>query len=180
MEPLKQENRVFNPPADFVKGAAIPGMEAYKKLCDEANSDYDGFWGRLAKENIYWKKPFTKVLDESKAPFYKWFEDGTTNASYNCLDRQVEAGLGDKTAIIFEADDGTVTKVTYKEMLERVCKMANALRKMGVNGNDHRRYCCDASMCSYRCNSLCSFWWLLCPSIARSHYGRWCSSSDYC
>ena len=136
MEPLKQENRVFNPPADFVKGAAIPGMEAYKKLCDEANSDYDGFWGRLAKENIFWKKPFTKVLDESKAPFYKWFEDGTTNASYNCLDRQVEAGLGDKTAIIFEADDGTVTKVTYKEMLERVCKMANALRKMGVKSGD--------------------------------------------
>ncbi|MBU3582241.1 acetate--CoA ligase [Polynucleobacter sp. AP-Capit-er-40B-B4] len=136
MEPLKQENRVFNPPAEFVKGAAIPGMEAYKKLCDEANTDYDGFWGRLAKENIYWKKPFTKVLDESKAPFYKWFEDGTTNASYNCLDRQVEAGLGDKTAIIFEADDGTVTKVTYKEMLERVCKMANALRKMGVKSGD--------------------------------------------
>lgn len=136
MEPLKQENRVFNPPADFVKGAAIPGMEAYKKLCDEANSDYDGFWSRLAKENIYWKKPFTKVLDESKAPFYKWFEDGTTNASYNCLDRQVEAGLGDKTAIIFEADDSTVTKVTYKEMLERVCKMANALRKIGVKSGD--------------------------------------------
>jgi len=136
MEPLKQETRVFNPPADFVKGAAIPGMEAYNKLCAEANSDYDGFWGRLAKENLYWKKPFTKVLDESKAPFYKWFEDGTTNASYNCLDRQVEAGLGDKTAIIFEADDGTVTKVTYKEMLERVCKMANALRKMGVKSGD--------------------------------------------
>jgi len=136
MEPLKQENRVFNPPAEFVKGAAIPGMDAYNKLCAEANADYDGFWGRLAKENLYWKKPFTKVLDESKAPFYKWFEDGTTNASYNCLDRQVEAGLGDKTAIIFEADDGTVTKVTYKEMLERVCKMANALRKMGVKSGD--------------------------------------------
>jgi acetyl-CoA synthetase len=136
MEPLKQENRVFNPPADFVKNAAIPGMEAYNRLCAEAEKDYDGFWGRLAKENIYWKKPFTKVLDESKAPFYKWFEDGTTNASYNCLDRQVEAGLGDKTAIIFEADDGTVTKVSYKEMLERVCKMANALRKMGIKSGD--------------------------------------------
>ena len=136
MEPLKQENRIFNPPADFVKSAAIPGMDAYKKLCTEAEKDYDGFWGRLAKENIYWKKPFTKVLDESKAPFYKWFEDGTTNASYNCLDRQVEAGLGDKTAIIFEADDGTVTKVSYKEMLERVCKMANALRKMGIKSGD--------------------------------------------
>ncbi|MBU3580266.1 acetate--CoA ligase [Polynucleobacter sp. 73C-SIWE] len=136
MEPLKQENRVFNPPADFVKGAAIPGMDAYKKLCDEANQDYDGFWGRLAKENIYWKKPFTKVLDESKAPFYKWFEDGTTNASYNCLDRQVEAGLGNKTALIFEADDGTVTKVSYQDLLERVCKMANAMRKMGIKSGD--------------------------------------------
>jgi len=136
MEPLKQETRVFNPPADFVKNAAIPGMEAYNKLCDEANKDYDAFWGRLAKENIYWKKPFTKVLDESKAPFYKWFEDGTTNASYNCLDRQVENGLGNKTALIFEADDGTVTKVTYQELLERVCKMANALRKMGIKSGD--------------------------------------------
>ena len=137
MEPsLMQENRVFNPPADFVKGAAVPGMEAYKKLCAEAEKDYDGFWGRLAKENLYWKKPFTKVLDESKAPFYKWFEDGTTNASYNCLDRQVENGLGKKNAIIFEADDGSVTNVTYQEMLERVCKMANALRNMGIKSGD--------------------------------------------
>jgi acetyl-CoA synthetase len=136
MEPLKQETRVFNPPADFVRNAAIPGMEAYNKLCDEANKDYDAFWGRLAKENIYWKKPFTKVLDESKAPFYKWFEDGTTNASYNCLDRQVENGLGNKTALIFEADDGTVTEVTYQDLLERVCKMANALRKLGVKSGD--------------------------------------------
>jgi acetyl-CoA synthetase len=136
MEPLKQENRVFNPPADFVKNAAISGMDAYNKLCNEANQDYDAFWGRLAQENIYWKKPFTKVLDESRAPFYKWFEDGTTNASYNCLDHQIENGLGDKTALIFEADDGTVTKVTYKELLERVCKMANALRKLGVKPGD--------------------------------------------
>ena len=136
MEPSKQENRVFNPPADFVKGAAIPGMEAYNKLCAEANNDYDGFWGRLAKENLYWKKPFTKVLDESKAPFYKWFEDGTTNASYNCLDRQVENGLGDKTAIIFEADDGSVTRVTYKELLDRVSQFANAMRKMGIKSGD--------------------------------------------
>ena len=136
MEPLMQENRVFNPPADFIKSAAISGMDAYNKLCAEANNDYDGFWSRLAKENVFWKKPFTKVLDESKAPFYKWFEDGTTNASHNCLDRQVENGLGNKIAIIFEADDGSVTNVTYQELLERVCKMANALRKMGIKSGD--------------------------------------------
>jgi acetyl-CoA synthetase len=111
-------------------------MDAYNKLCAEANNDYDGFWSRLAKENVFWKKPFTKVLDESKAPFYKWFEDGTTNASHNCLDRQVENGLGNKIAIIFEADDGSVINVTYQELLERVCKMANALRKMGIKSGD--------------------------------------------
>ena len=136
MEPLKQENRVFNPPTDFVKGAAISGMEAYNKLCAEAQNDYEGFWARLAKENIHWKKPFTKVLDESKIPFYKWFEDGTTNASYNCLDLNIEKGLGNKTAIIFEADDGKVTNVSYQELLNRVCKMANALRKMGIKSGD--------------------------------------------
>jgi acetyl-CoA synthetase len=136
MESLTQENRVFYPPAGFVKGAAIPSMEAYNKLCTEAETDYEGFWGRLAKENIYWKKPFTKILDESKAPFYKWFEDGTTNASYNCLDLNIEKGLGNKTAIIFEADDGTVTNVSYQEMLDRVCKMANALRKKGIKSGD--------------------------------------------
>ena len=136
MEPLKQENRVFNPPTDFVKGAAISGMEAYNKLCAEAQNDYEGFWARLAKENIHWKKPFTKVLDESKIPFYKWFEDGTTNASYNCLDLNIEKGLGNKTAIIFEADDGKVTNVSYQELLDRVCKMANALRKMGIKSGD--------------------------------------------
>ncbi len=136
MESLMHENRIFHPPVDFVNGATVPGMEAYNKLCTEAEKDYDGFWGRLAKENIYWKKPFTKVLDESKAPFYKWFEDGTTNASYNCLDRQVENGLGNKNAIIFEADDGSVSNATYQEMLERVCKMANALRKMGIKSGD--------------------------------------------
>jgi acetyl-CoA synthetase len=136
MEQLMQENRVFNPPAGFVNDATISGMEAYNKLCAEAEKDYDGFWARLAKENIFWKKPFTKVLDESQAPFYKWFEDGTTNASYNCLDRQVENGLGNKTAIIFEADDGSVSNATYQNLLERVCKMANALRKMGIKSGD--------------------------------------------
>jgi acetyl-CoA synthetase len=136
MESLKQENRVFNPSTDFVKGAAISGMEAYNKLCAEAQNDYEGFWARLAKENIHWKKPFTKVLDESKVPFYKWFEDGTTNASYNCLDLNIEKGLGNKTAIIFEADDGKVTNVSYQELLDRVCKMANALRKMGIKSGD--------------------------------------------
>lgn len=136
MEPLMQENRIFNPPADFVKNAAISGMDAYRALCAEAEKDYEGFWARLAKENVYWKQPFTKTLDESKAPFYKWFEDGTTNASYNCLDRNLQNGNADKTAIIFESDDGKVTKVTYQELHDRVCQLANALRKRGIKKGD--------------------------------------------
>jgi len=93
------ELRVYPPPAAAVKGAAVSGMPAYQALCKEADADYPGFWARLAREHVQWKKPFTKTLDDSKAPFFKWFEDGTLNASYNCLDLQVERGLGGKTAI---------------------------------------------------------------------------------
>ena len=136
MEPLMNESRIFNPPADFVKNAAISGMDAYNKLCAEAEKDYEGFWARLAKEHVYWKQPFTKTLDESKAPFYKWFEDGTTNASYNCLDRNLQIGNANKTAIVFESDDGKVTPITYQELHDRVCQLANALRKRGIKKGD--------------------------------------------
>ena len=112
-------------------------MDAYKALCAEAEQDYEGFWARHARELVSWKQPFTQVLDSSNAPFFKWFADGKLNVSYNCLDRQVEAGLGDKVAIVFEADNGEVTKVTYKEMLVKVCKMANLLKsKPGVKKGD--------------------------------------------
>jgi acetyl-CoA synthetase len=136
MEQLMHENRIFNPPSDFIKNAAVPGMDAYKALCAEAEKDYEGFWARLARENLYWKKPFTKVLDETNPPFYKWFEDGLTNASYNCLDRNLENGNAQKTAIIFEADDGKVTNVTYSDLHARVCQFANAMRKMGIKSGD--------------------------------------------
>jgi acetyl-CoA synthetase len=111
-------------------------MDAYHALCKEAEQDYAGYWARLAKEHVSWKVPFTQSLDESNAPVYKWFADGKLNVSYNCLDRQVEEGKGDKVAIIFEADDGTVTKVTYKEMLSKVAKFANALRAQGIKKGD--------------------------------------------
>jgi acetyl-CoA synthetase len=130
------ESRIFNPPTDFVKNAAISGMDAYNKLCAEAEKDYEGFWARLAKEHVYWKQPFTITLDESKAPFYKWFEDGTTNASYNCLDRNLQIGNANKTAIVFESDDGKVTPITYQELHDRVCQLANALRKRGIKKGD--------------------------------------------
>jgi acetyl-CoA synthetase len=127
---------IYQPSADFVKNAHISGMPAYEALCKEAETDYEGYWARLAKELITWKTPFTKVLDESNAPFFKWFEDGTLNASYNCLDRNVEKGLGDKTAIIFEADGGEVSKVTYSQLLAKTCQYANALKSLGIKKGD--------------------------------------------
>ena len=71
IESLMHEDRVFAPPAEFVKNATVSGMDAYQALCAEAEKDYEGFWGRLARENLEWHKPFTKVLDESNAPFYQ-------------------------------------------------------------------------------------------------------------
>lgn len=126
----------YYPSEEIVKNAAVSGMDAYKALCAEAEADYEGYWAKRARELISWKEPFTQVLDESNAPFYKWFADGKLNVSYNCLDRQVEAGKGDKVAIIFEADNGDVTKVTYKELLVKVCKMANLLKSKGVKKGD--------------------------------------------
>ncbi|MBC7452309.1 MAG: acetate--CoA ligase [Massilia sp.] len=130
------ESRVFVAPAEFVANAAISGMPAYEKLCAEAGADYEGFWARLAREHLDWHTPFTSTLDESDAPFYKWFQDGTLNASYNCLDRNLKNGNADKTAIIFEADDGTVTRATYQELTERVCKFANGLKSRGIKKGD--------------------------------------------
>jgi acetyl-CoA synthetase len=131
IESVLNETRVFPPPAAFVKQANISGMAAYHAMCDEAGRDFEGFWGRLAKETLLWHKPFGKVLDESNAPFFKWFHDGELNASYNCLDRHLKT-QPDKTAIIFEADDGTVTRVTYKELYHRVCQFANGLKALGI------------------------------------------------
>ncbi len=135
IESVLQEDRVFPPSPEFVKQANISGLAAYQGLADEAERDFEGFWGRLASENVLWSKPFTRVLDESNAPFYKWFADGELNASYNCLDRHLKT-QGDKVAIVFEADDGKVTKVTYKDLHARVCKLANALKSLGIQKGD--------------------------------------------
>jgi acetyl-CoA synthetase len=135
IESVLQETRVFPPPAELVKNANVSGMAAYKALCDEAERDFEGFWARMAREHVLWQKPFTKVLDESNAPFFKWFHDGELNASYNCLDRHLKT-QPDKVAIIFEADDGKVTRVTYKQLYHRVCQLANALKAHGIKKGD--------------------------------------------
>ncbi len=130
------ENRVFEPNPELVAQARVSGMEAYHALCAEAEADYEGFWARRARELLVWHKPFTQVLDQSNKPFYRWFQDGELNASVNCLDRHIGTPVENKTAIIFEADDGAVTRITYKELLARVSQFANALKAMGVRKGD--------------------------------------------
>jgi acetyl-CoA synthetase len=120
----------------FTGHAAIEGMDAYHALVDEADRDHEAFWSRLAREHVDWHRPFTRTLDETNAPFYHWFGDGELNASYNCLDRHLANGNADKTAIILEADDGTVTTITYRALYHRVCRVANALRTLGVDKGD--------------------------------------------
>ena len=128
--------QIFQPPAEFVKQATISGMGSYRDLCAEATADYTGYWARLANEHLSWQHPFTRILDESDAPFFKWFSDGKLNASYNCLDRNIEAGLGEKVAIISETDDGDVRRINYKELLAKVSQLANGLRSRGIKKGD--------------------------------------------
>ncbi|MCX7628219.1 MAG: acetate--CoA ligase [Methylophilaceae bacterium] len=135
IESVLTETRVFEPSAEFRKNATVPGMEAYRALCQRAQADYTGFWAELARCNIGWHTPFTQVLDESNAPLYRWFYDGELNVSWNCLDRHLP-DKGDKTALIFEADDGSVTRITYRQLHARVCRFANTLKSLGVAKGD--------------------------------------------
>jgi acetyl-CoA synthetase len=136
IESVLVENRVFPPSAAASAGAHISSMAQYDAMCKEAADDFEGYWAKLARANLNWAKPFTKTLDESNAPFYKWFDDGTLNASANCLDKHIGTDVENKTAIIFEADDGAITKITYKELLGKVSQFANALKARGIQKGD--------------------------------------------
>ena len=128
----KKETHFYYPSEAFVENATVSGIKAYRALCEEAEQDYEGFWAKLARENVLWHRPFSRVLNETNPPFFKWFEDGELNVSYNCLDRHLENGNADKKAVVFEADDGAVVSVTYRELHNRVCKLANGLKSLGI------------------------------------------------
>ena len=135
IESTLNETRVFNPAAEFVQQANVSGMAAYRALCDSAAQDYEGHWAKLARETVQWKKPFSKILDESNAPFYTWFEDGELNVSYNCLDKHLST-QPEKIAIIFEADNGIVSQINYRDLHARVCQFANGLKSRGITKGD--------------------------------------------
>jgi len=130
MKEIAKEEQVFFPPEEFKKNAWVKDESVYKE-----GEDYESFWEKRAEEMIDWYKKWDKVLVKNP-PYYKWFLNGKLNASYNCLDRIIEKGKGDKIAYIWEGELGEVKKLTYKQLHEEVCKFANALKKMGVKKGD--------------------------------------------
>ncbi len=136
LESVLSEKRVFEVPAGFAERARISGMDQYFEMMKRATEDYEGFWAEQARAEITWEAPFGQVLDESEPPFYKWFADGRLNVSYNCLDRHVEAGRGDRTAILWEGEPGETRTFTYQELLDEVGRLGNALQAYGVTTHD--------------------------------------------
>ncbi len=134
LESVLNETRSFPPRPDFVKKARLDAGRL-KALRDAAAANSTAFWARLAHTEINWQKPFSVVLDESQAPNYRWFTDGTLNASWNCLDRHLDK-RGDKVAIIGEGEKGEVRKLTYRQLYAEVCKLANALKSLGISKGD--------------------------------------------
>ncbi|MBP9742632.1 MAG: acetate--CoA ligase [Burkholderiales bacterium] len=122
------------PNKEFANLANITDQE-YKILCESAHKNYLSFWADLALKYLTWHQKFTKILNQENPPFYKWFEDGKLNISYNCLDRHLNHSPN-KIAIIFEADNGQVESYTYKELHTLVCKFANGLKTLEVNLGD--------------------------------------------
>lgn len=131
---VMQESRLFPPSEEFLKGCEINSMDAYQELYDRAAADPVKFWGDLAREELHWFQDFEQTL-EWKEPDAQWFLGGTTNVSYNCLDRNLEAN-GDKTAIIWEGEPGDIRTFTYKELHSEVSRLANAFKKAGVEKGD--------------------------------------------
>ncbi len=135
LESILTENRVFQPNPEFAAHARIGSLDAYNALVAEAQSDYEGFWARQAREFVTWDTPFSTILDDSNAPHYRWFTDGKLNASVNCIDRHLPA-KAQKVAIIAEADDGSVREITYQQLHDEVAQLANGIKSLGITQGD--------------------------------------------
>ncbi|QDT72240.1 acetate--CoA ligase [Lacipirellula limnantheis] len=135
LDTVMHESRVFPPTPETSARARIKSMAEYQQLWDEAAADSPAFWARLAKEELHWFQPFTEALRWNE-PFAEWFVGGKTNASYNCLDRHVAAGNGDRIALIWEGEPGDKRQYTYAELLREVSKFANVLKSLGTKQGD--------------------------------------------
>jgi acetyl-CoA synthetase len=128
---VMQESRLFPPSEVFRSRARIGSMEAYQSLYERSIVDSEAFWGEEAREHLHWFEPFREVLRWNE-PVAEWFVGGKTNASYNCLDRHLEAGLGDRVAIYWEGEPGDTRTLTYRDLHREVCRFANGLKAIGV------------------------------------------------
>jgi len=128
---VMQESRLFPPSEAFRSRARIGSMEAYQSLYERSIVDSEAFWGEEAREHLHWFEPFREVLRWNE-PVAEWFVGGKTNASYNCLDRHLEAGLGDRVAIYWEGEPGDTRTLTYRDLHREVCRFANGLKAIGV------------------------------------------------
>jgi acetyl-CoA synthetase len=131
IDALLAENRTFPPPEHIKRDALVTGTAMY----EEAAKDDLGFWAKQAAELIDWHTEWHTIC-EWDLPFAKWFVGGKLNVAHNCLDRHVAAGRGDKVAILFEGEPGDSRAITYAELLEEVCRFANALKSLGVEAGD--------------------------------------------
>ncbi|MDH5230463.1 MAG: acetate--CoA ligase [Gammaproteobacteria bacterium] len=134
IDSILHEDRQFPPSDTFVKQAEIKAADL-QALYDFAEKDYEGFWEQQARDYLDWHVPFKSVLDSSNAPHFKWFKDGEINVSYNCIDRHLTLHA-DKTAIIFEGENGDVMEITYDVLHKAVCQFANALKANGIRKGD--------------------------------------------
>lgn len=129
------EERTFPPPAEFTEKAVFSSKSQYDEACKRASQDRDGFWKEEAETHLHWFEPFNEVC-RWDAPNVEWFVGGKTNASYNCLDRHVEAGRGDRTAILWEGEPGDTRSLSYAELRTEVAKCAAALQELGIDTGD--------------------------------------------
>jgi acetyl-CoA synthetase len=136
IESVLHEQRTFEPPAELAERARIGSMAAYRELVAWAEADPDDFWGEQARSQLHWFEPFHTVLDWSDAPFARWFEGGSTNLSYNCLDRHLDGPRADKPALIWEGEPGDGRTFTYRQLHAEVCRAANALKGLGIGKGD--------------------------------------------
>ena len=134
MESVLHEDRKFPPPSSFSANAHIKSFDQYDQMYRESIDNPEKFWGEKAAK-LHWFKKWSRVL-EWNLPDAKWFVGGQTNLCYNCVDRQVIDGLGDKTAIVWEGEPGDTRTLTYIELSVEVCRFANALKKRGVRKGD--------------------------------------------
>ncbi|MDH4228311.1 MAG: acetate--CoA ligase [Nitrospirota bacterium] len=136
IESILHENRVFKPSKEFSRTARVRSMRAYRDMMKKAEADYPGFWGDLARTHLEWEKPFSRVLNDSNPPFFKWFEDGLINVSVNCLDRHLTTPRKNKAAIVWEGEPGDVRTLTYQELAYEVGRFSNVLKESGVVKGD--------------------------------------------